>query len=155
MAGTIWATGTQDFTTGNGIRKHQLNKQQLSKRQLSIQQESKQRLIYWQIIQSRNLKERSDEIFYLRFFHKWTPHKPLTRYLKTFRIGIWTHWDILIFDRLSAIIDSGESILPMKFTTESCNSPHRLSRESLFIRIICINSRLSFTTESHYSPPHL
>jgi hypothetical protein len=43
-----------------------------------------------------------------------------------------------------AIIFCGESILPA--TTESCDSPHRFSGESLFVRIICINSRLSFNT---------
>ncbi len=33
-----------------------------------------------------SLKGQSNEIFYLRFFHRWTSPKPLTRYLKTFRI---------------------------------------------------------------------
>ncbi len=56
-----------------------------------------------------------------------------------------------IFNWLSAIIYSGESILPILFNTESCNSPYHYSRESLFVRIICINSCLSFSTDSRYS----
>jgi hypothetical protein len=40
------------------------------------------------------LKEQSNEIFYLRFFHWWTPLKPLTRFLKTFRIWLRIQWDI-------------------------------------------------------------
>ncbi len=37
------------------------------------------------------LKGQSNEIFYLWFFQRWTPPKPLTRYLKTFQIWpqIW------------------------------------------------------------------
>ncbi len=34
------------------------------------------------------LKGQSNEIFYLRFFHGWNPLKPLTRFLKTFRIWL-------------------------------------------------------------------
>jgi hypothetical protein len=45
---------------------------------------------------------------------------------------------------------SGELILPILFTTESCDSPHHFSRESPFVSIICLNSRLSFNTESQY-----
>jgi hypothetical protein len=40
------------------------------------------RIFYWHMY----LKGQSNEIFYLRFFHRWTAPKPLTRYLKTFRI---------------------------------------------------------------------
>jgi hypothetical protein len=57
-----------------------------------------------------------------------------------------------IFDWLSAIIYGGKSILPVTFTMESCFSLHHFSGESLFVRIICINSYLSFNTESRYSP---
>jgi hypothetical protein len=32
------------------------------------------------------LKGQPNDIFYLRFFHRWTSLKPLTRYLKTFQI---------------------------------------------------------------------
>jgi hypothetical protein len=32
--------------------------------------------------------------FYLRIFHWWTPLKPLTRFLKTFRIWLRIRWDI-------------------------------------------------------------
>jgi hypothetical protein len=48
-----------------------------------------------------------------------------------------------IFDWLSAIIYGGESILPVLFHTMSCDSPPDYSGESLFVRIIFINSRLS------------
>jgi hypothetical protein len=47
-------------------------------------------------------------------------------------------------------IYSGESILPVLFIMESCDSLYRFSEESLFVRIICINSCLSFNTESWY-----
>jgi hypothetical protein len=48
-------------------------------------------LLVFRFISGRNLtqkclKGQSNEIFYLRFFHRWTDPKPLTRYLKTFRI---------------------------------------------------------------------
>jgi hypothetical protein len=35
-----------------------------------------------------SLKGQSNGIFYIRFFHRWTPPKPITRYLKTFRIWL-------------------------------------------------------------------
>jgi hypothetical protein len=86
------------------------------------------------------LKRQSNEIFHFRFFHRWTPPKWLTWYLKTFRIWPWKVEIIFaIFDRLSAIIYSGESILPVVFNTENCNFPHYYGGESLFVRIICIN----------------
>jgi hypothetical protein len=34
------------------------------------------------------LKGQSNEICYLRFFHCWNPLRPLTRFLKTFRIWL-------------------------------------------------------------------
>ncbi len=40
------------------------------------------------------LKGQSNEIFYLQFFHWWTPLKPLTRFLKTFRVWLGIRWDI-------------------------------------------------------------
>jgi hypothetical protein len=52
----------------------------------------------------------------------------------------------------SAVFYSGESIFPELFTTESSGSPHHIGGESPFVSIICTNSRLSFNTESHYSP---
>ncbi len=57
-----------------------------------------------------------------------------------------------ISDWLYAAIYSGESILPVLFTTEWCNSPHHFGGESPFVSIICINSSLLFNTESRYSP---
>ncbi len=57
-----------------------------------------------------------------------------------------------IFDWLSAVIYSWESILPVLFTTASCDSPHHFGGKSPFVSIICINSRLSFNMESRYSP---
>ncbi len=59
---------------------------------------------------------------------------------------------IAIFDWLSAIIYSRELILPVLFNTESCDSPHNFSWVSLFVRIICMYSRLSFKAETWYSP---
>jgi hypothetical protein len=50
------------------------------------------------------------------------------------------------------LIHSGESIFPVFFTMESCDSLHHFGGESPFVSIICINSRLSFNTESQYSP---
>ncbi len=38
---------------------------------------------------------------------------------------------------------------------ENCSSPHHYGGESLFVRIICKNSHLSFNTESWYSPHSL
>ncbi len=43
------------------------------------------------------LKGQSIEIFYLRFFHKWTPPKPITRYLKTFWMWLRIPGDIRDF----------------------------------------------------------
>ncbi len=51
-----------------------------------------------------------------------------------------------IFDWLSAVFYSEESIFPVLFTTESCDSPHHFGGESPFVSIICINYRLSFNT---------
>ncbi len=45
-----------------------------------------------------------------------------------------------ISDWLSAVIYSGESILPVMFTTERCDSPHHFGGESPFVSIICTNS---------------
>ncbi len=42
--------------------------------------------IVWSARRQETLKGQSNEIFYLQFFHRWTAPKPLTRYLKTFRI---------------------------------------------------------------------
>ncbi len=52
----------------------------------------------------------------------------------------------------SAKIFSRESIFPVLFTTESCDSPHHFGGESPFVSNICINFRLLFNTESQYSP---
>ncbi len=41
---------------------------------------------------------------------------------------------------------------PMLFTMESCDSPHHFGGESPFVSNICINFRMSFDTESQYSP---
>jgi hypothetical protein len=71
---------------------------------------------------------------------------------RLFKFGFEFDEIFAIFDWLSAIIYSGESILPVLFTTESCDSPYHFSGETLFVRIICINSRMSFNTESRYSP---
>jgi hypothetical protein len=71
---------------------------------------------------------------------------------KDFKFGFKLFEIFEIFDCLFAIIDSVETILPILFTTESCDFPHRFRRGSLFVRITCINSRLSFYTESRYSP---
>ncbi len=57
----------------------------------------------------------------------------------------------MIFDWCSAIIYSGKSIFPVFFNIESSNSLYHCSGESLFVRIIFINSHLSFNTESRYS----
>jgi hypothetical protein len=103
------------------------------------------------------LKGQSNEIFYLWFFHWWTPLKPLTRFLKTFRIWLRIQWDIhdIWMTLRCNIYCSGESIFPVLFTTESCDSPHHFGGESPFVSIICIKSRLSFNTESQYSPDWL
>ncbi len=78
--------------------------------------------------------------------------KPLTRYWKTFQIWLRIRWDVRDFWLTLRYFYSRESILPILFTTESCASPHRYSGESLFVRIMCINSRLSFKAESRYFP---
>jgi hypothetical protein len=71
---------------------------------------------------------------------------------RLFEFGFEFNEIFAIFDWFSAIIYSRESILPILFTTASCDSPHHFSGESLFVRIICINSRLSFNgTVSRYS----
>jgi hypothetical protein len=48
---------------------------------------------------------------------------------------------------LHSIIYSRESILPVLFTTKSCDSPHRFSGGSSLLEF----SLLSFNTESRYS----
>ncbi len=57
-----------------------------------------------------------------------------------------------IFYWLSAVIYSGQSIFPVLFTTESCDSPHHFGGESPFVSNICIIVCLLFHTESQYSP---
>jgi hypothetical protein len=44
-----------------------------------------------------DLKGQSNEICYLRLFHRWTRPKPLTRYLKTFQIWLRIRRDIQEF----------------------------------------------------------
>jgi hypothetical protein len=39
---------------------------------------------------------------------------------------------------------------PYSLLRRVCDSPHRFNGESLFVRIICINSHLSFNTRSRY-----
>jgi hypothetical protein len=117
------------------------------------------------------LKGQSNEIFYLRFFHWWNTLKPLTWFLKTFEFGFQFVEIFTIFDWLSAVFYSGESIFPILFTTESCDSAsYWLGVTICQLYCICTNSHLSFNTESqyslllliilitaesHYSPPHL
>ncbi len=98
------------------------------------------------------LKGQSNEIFYLHFFHRWTSPKPLTRYLKTFRIQLRIRGDIRDFLLTLRYYLQRRVILPVLFNTQSCDSPVHYSGESLFVRIIRINTRLSFNTESRYSP---
>jgi hypothetical protein len=105
---------------------------------------------YW-ISWNLTLKGQSKEIFTSDFFNDGLLSSPLIGYLKTFRIWLRIRWDIRGFCWLSAVIYSGELILLVLFTTESCNSPHHFGGESPFVSIICINSRLSFNTESRYS----
>ncbi len=79
-----------------------------------------------------NLKGQSNEIFYLRFFHRWTSPKPLTRYLK-------------IFSNLASnsrrysrfLIDS-----PLLLIAESQYSPYCFIRRVVTLRFII--------AESHY-----
>ncbi len=98
------------------------------------------------------LKRQSNKIFYLRFFHRWTPPKPLNHYLKTFPICLWIRGDVCNF-LLTLLNYSWQRVdTHIMFNTESRDSPHHYSWESLFVRIICINSRLSLNTERWYSP---
>ncbi len=69
-----------------------------------------------------------------------------------FKFGFEFGEIFVIFYRLSAVIYSRESILPVLFKRESCDSPHYYSTEWLVVRIVWINFRLSFNTESRYSP---
>jgi hypothetical protein len=97
------------------------------------------------------LMGQSNEIFYLRFFTDGLLPSPLLDIKTFFAFGLEFEEIFAVFDWLSAIIYSGESILPILLNMESCDSPYHYSEESLFIRIICINSRLSFNTKSRYS----
>jgi hypothetical protein len=80
--------------------------------------------------------------------------------LSSHLLGVWRLFEfcfefgeiITIFYWLSAVIYSGESIFPLLFTTESCDSQHNFGGESPFVSNICINFCLLFNTESQYSP---
>jgi hypothetical protein len=64
-----------------------------------------------------------------------------------FEFGFKLDERIAISDLLSAIMYSGELILPVLLTTESCNSPHDFSGELIFVINICTISLLLFYTE--------
>ncbi len=100
-----------------------------------------------------DLKGQSNEIFYLRNLSQMDSSQDSYLLFKDFS-NLASKFDeiLAIFDWLSDIIYSRESRLPILFTAKSWDAPHRYSWESLFVRIICINSRKSDNTERRFSP---
>ncbi len=96
-------------------------------------------------------KGQSSDISCLWFFKDWALPKPLTRYVKAFRIclRISRRYYRFLIDSLY----SGQPLLPVLFSTESCDSPHHSLWRVKNVCIMCRNSGLSFNTVSR--TPHI